>query len=450
MKYTTTSILNQLSAEKEENSLVSKELLLKTITWIDLFMTYPEIEFDLSGDPTTFLPFLDKNKETIQETIGNFFDFATEEEAGVLEGYQVIESDSGDTIESSLPEVSDQKPPTLTLDYNELMNMFTHMKGIVDEHTKKISLLQTELESSKTTKPPRVIEAPAPPVTEAMHFITEQTYAPELLTTPPQLPSSYPQEPANYNCDDEQSAEPVHETYQEEAESVSDDFDTFSTAPVQSPAPKAIKPKLTKNKKIAITAVMLIILAGLLTSILIPMKRTSKTVQTQMQPPASINTPVIVPAMQNISAAKKSPPPHTAAPAPAQAPVQTTTTPAPQPVKETPLSTTAPTGKTPSKAKSETTTKTDSGPYVKDMKIYIKSDNNNIIRLGKDEKVVEIEGQDTDNWIFNYKPERHAIIFYANKNQLKNAIIIKTNKGTYTLYLTSSPNGYTQIDLTNK
>lgn len=69
MKYLTSNILEMLAVEKEENSLVSKELLNETIAWIDKFKSFPEIEFDLVGDFEFLLPYLESNKAAIEKTV---------------------------------------------------------------------------------------------------------------------------------------------------------------------------------------------------------------------------------------------------------------------------------------------------------------------------------------------------------------------------------------------
>lgn len=69
MNYLTSSILEKLAREKEENSLVSTELFNETIEWINKFESIPEIEFDLSGDFEYFLPLLQSNEAGIEKTI---------------------------------------------------------------------------------------------------------------------------------------------------------------------------------------------------------------------------------------------------------------------------------------------------------------------------------------------------------------------------------------------
>lgn len=69
MEYTTASMLAILELEKEENSLISKQLLDETIAWIAKFESYPQVTFDLGGDPYLVMPFLASNTTKIEETV---------------------------------------------------------------------------------------------------------------------------------------------------------------------------------------------------------------------------------------------------------------------------------------------------------------------------------------------------------------------------------------------
>jgi hypothetical protein len=50
MNYTTKNIMDLLAIEKEENSLVSLEMLDAAIMWINIFQAILEIEFNLVGE----------------------------------------------------------------------------------------------------------------------------------------------------------------------------------------------------------------------------------------------------------------------------------------------------------------------------------------------------------------------------------------------------------------
>lgn len=70
MQITTTEMLLKLETEKEENSLVSKQLFDETIAWIDRFKSFPDIFFDFEGDSKEYLLVqLEKNKAKIQKTV---------------------------------------------------------------------------------------------------------------------------------------------------------------------------------------------------------------------------------------------------------------------------------------------------------------------------------------------------------------------------------------------
>lgn len=69
MNYLTSSILEILAVEKEDNSFVSTELFNETIAWIDKFNSFPEIEFELAGNFEYFLPLLESNKAGIEKTV---------------------------------------------------------------------------------------------------------------------------------------------------------------------------------------------------------------------------------------------------------------------------------------------------------------------------------------------------------------------------------------------
>lgn len=72
MIYSSKKIKGILLVEKEENSLVSKELLDETIAWIDLFESYPpNLVYDLVGDPNMFIDLLINNKSIIEQTVSN-------------------------------------------------------------------------------------------------------------------------------------------------------------------------------------------------------------------------------------------------------------------------------------------------------------------------------------------------------------------------------------------
>lgn len=70
MEITTTEMLILLAVEKEENIYVTKELYARTLEWIELFKSYPDIEFHLDGDLNEYLiPLLDRNKPIISVTV---------------------------------------------------------------------------------------------------------------------------------------------------------------------------------------------------------------------------------------------------------------------------------------------------------------------------------------------------------------------------------------------
>lgn len=71
MIYTSIQIRDILRHEEEENSLVSRELLDKTLAWKVLFDSFPDIEFHLEGKSSTtdFIKFLDNNKSAIEQTV---------------------------------------------------------------------------------------------------------------------------------------------------------------------------------------------------------------------------------------------------------------------------------------------------------------------------------------------------------------------------------------------
>lgn len=394
-QYTTTSILDKLEQEREENALVTKELLDETNTWIELFETYPEVTFDLTGNPENFLAFLTDNKEAIDETVYKFFN-------GIdLEGQIEIE----------------EEPPT-TVSNSELLRIILRMQDVINGHTADIEKLNYEIENlakaGNTVKTPILVEkTPYPPE------------APTLPWTPPELPSSYPDYAANTSVGED---EDVDESSIEGTDIDADTFDNFSEVVKDEPA-IAPKAKLTTQKKIMLVIIIIAAVVTLLTILSMPVKKLQKTEATQMQPPTSLNTPAALPTMNNVSSVK---PPEPAAMSiqPQYEPVK------PEPAKPEPKATT----------KATTKAETSKG-YTENMHVNIKTDNNNVIIFAKDENVIDIEGQDTDNWIFNYKPEKHVVMFYAKANHLKNMIIIKTNKKTYTLNLVAANNGYTQINL---
>jgi hypothetical protein len=74
MNYSTSTILDMLAIEKEENSLVSREMLDAAIAWIDTFQAYPEIEFYLDGEPreAELLLYLESNKPIIEKTVAAY------------------------------------------------------------------------------------------------------------------------------------------------------------------------------------------------------------------------------------------------------------------------------------------------------------------------------------------------------------------------------------------
>lgn len=71
MKYATSTIMDMLEIEKEENSFVSKEMLNAAIAWIDIFKACPETEFNLVGEPNEgeLLDYFESNRLTIEKTI---------------------------------------------------------------------------------------------------------------------------------------------------------------------------------------------------------------------------------------------------------------------------------------------------------------------------------------------------------------------------------------------
>jgi hypothetical protein len=68
----TTDILTALAVEKEDYSLISKQLLAKTIEWIDRFESFPDIEFELEGDSANYLSFLETNTSKILVTVSKY------------------------------------------------------------------------------------------------------------------------------------------------------------------------------------------------------------------------------------------------------------------------------------------------------------------------------------------------------------------------------------------
>lgn len=71
MIYASNQIKEMLQIEREENSLVSKQLLDETNAWIDKFESYHDLEYDLVGDPEQFISFLNNNKFIIEQTASN-------------------------------------------------------------------------------------------------------------------------------------------------------------------------------------------------------------------------------------------------------------------------------------------------------------------------------------------------------------------------------------------
>lgn len=439
MNYTTKSILLKLAEEREENAFISRKLLDETNAWIDRFKTFPEIEFELSGNTDLFLDFLENNKRAIEEALYVYFyapennlDIvskfigATPEEAEDIEGYVVIEDEDQDYgIQPIRAEV--KKSPTITITFEELYNMISHMKNIVDDHTTHIALLQKQLNDSVLPKAITHIEpvintmSPAPPLdniadSSANRIIVAQP-------PPPVFKYDYPQDeqdiPAHME-EDETLEEPEMVEYDDNYE------ETTQTATTQS-----AKLKLTKGKKIVIVIVMGLAVAVLVTTMFMPVKKITKTDLEQFQPPSTVNAAIAPVPMKNISTVTL-PPAEPVKPAYEPAKVKSD-------IKPVALEAVKPhENKLVSPAKQ-------GFKYTENMKIYIKAGHDNIINLKKGEEVTDIQGQDTDNWNFSYKPDR--ITFNAKANKLKNTIIIKTSKMTYTLNLISSNKGTTLINL---
>lgn len=74
MQISVRKILDSLAVEKEENSLISKELLDRTIVWIDRFKTYPDIEININveGSEVNFIKMLDDNYPQIIESVKTY------------------------------------------------------------------------------------------------------------------------------------------------------------------------------------------------------------------------------------------------------------------------------------------------------------------------------------------------------------------------------------------
>jgi hypothetical protein len=429
MNYTTTSILLKLDQEREENIYISKELFEETILWIDRFKTFPEIEFDLLGNDELFINFLEANKSKIEETIyvhsyaTKINNAATEEEAGVVEGFIEIE-DEEDYAPIQTASVV-KKSPTITITFDELYNMFSHMKGIVDEHTHEIAILQKQIDQNVISKRSRLLESPA--------VVTMPQIQTELPPMPPPFQYEYPQDTQEktdsapiFSTPDVITEEPV-----EEQETV--DYNNYEEIEQQAPTATDVKPKISKGKKIAVVAVMLIALA-----LFVAAQFALKTVKTEaapVEPPATVSAVIVPEPMQNISTATLLP----------QRAVQPVYEPAaPEAVKPVIKPVVKP---------EAIETKPVPAPkavfkYTENMKIYVKADHDNTINLKKGEQVEDIQGQDTENWNFTYKPFK--ITFSTKISNIKNIIIIKTNKTTYKLNLISSNKGTTLIDLSNQ
>jgi len=69
MIYTKAQIMDILEIEKEDNSQISRELLDETILWSERFSGYPDIKFNLEGNPEMFIPFLENNKIAIEQAV---------------------------------------------------------------------------------------------------------------------------------------------------------------------------------------------------------------------------------------------------------------------------------------------------------------------------------------------------------------------------------------------
>lgn len=448
MKYTTKNILLKLADEREDNSFVSQPLLDKTNAWIDRFKTFPEIEFELSGNTEPFLDFLENNKHAIEEALYVYFyapennldivsQFigATPEEAEDNEGYVVIEDEDQD-YKIQPTGAGAKKSPTITITFEELYNMISHMKNIVDEHTTHITLLQKQLNTKML--PEEITHEQFSKIVPVISLEPDYNMspldnvagspAPAVILPPPQPPMpqsfqyEYPQDTQTTDhTDDEEIA-------LEEPDMV--EYDDNYEEPTQKTSTVSAKPKLTKGKKIVIVIVMGLAVAVLVTTMFMPVKKVTKPDSKQMQPPSTVNATITQAPMQNISTARPTP----------QAAIQPAYEPAPiKPEKPVVSEAVKP------HEKKLVSPVVAGFKYTENMRIYIKAGHNNIINLEKGEQVTDIQGQDTDNWNFSYKPDK--ITFSAKADNLKNTIIIKTSKMTYILNLISSHKGTTLINL---